>query len=499
MFQESLILAGMFSLDRYAKTAIPNITPELFSKPHYRELYRLVVSYYTKYSALPTTSAIAVELESTPMPEGLFNDAVDFLEGMSTQQPINEDWLCERAEKWAQERSIYNAMQTAIEIIDGNHKKYDKGAIPQLIADAFGVTFNKSVGIDYFSTFEEQWEYYQSPDNKIPFSVDVLNRVTKGGAKRKSLNIVMAGINVGKTTWLINMAESYLDQGLNVIYFSLEVDGHTIRERSDVSFMGENFDKVRSLEKHAYMNRGAKLRGKFKGEYVIYDMPASSVHTGHIRHVLNELKMKRGITFDVILVDYITLLNSSCLPPSSKADTNGYYTNVAEELRSLAKEMDAICWTAAQFNRSGQSADDPTMGDTGLSIGIQATSDFTLALAQPDELAKNMQVLCKVLKNRYGNKQSFGKFIMGLDNDLQKFYDVDEEHQKSYMDEADLNDFQQAKKPTTAEQLMKPTEKPNNDVKLPNRPTNQSVEDIFTTLATHSDKEKEKTVADWNF
>lgn len=502
MTEELLYLSAMFRLDRFSKVAIPNITPEYFTKPQYRELYKLVVSYHNKYQALPTVTAIAIELEHTPMPEGLFNEVVTTLEAMGTAPDSNEEWLIERAEKWAQDRAIYNAMQTAIQIMDGEHKRFDKGAIPQLIADAYGVSFNKAIGIDYFSTFEEQWDYYRTPDNKVPFSIDTLNRVTKGGAKRKSLNVVMAGINVGKTTWLINMAKGYLDQGLNVIYFSLEVDGNTIRERSDVSFMEVEFDALRALEKQPYLNRGAKLRNKFKGEFVIYDMPASTVHTGHIRHVLNELKMKRGIEFDVILVDYITLLNSATLNPSAKADTNGYFTNVAEELRSLMKERNAIGWTAAQFNRSGQSADDPSLGDTGLSIGIQATSDFTLAIAAPDELVKLGQVLCKVLKNRYGNKNTFGKFLLGLNNDLQAFYDVGEDQQKAIMDEEELQDYNKRPILTTAEQTLttKVTAQAEAKVKSATTPeAPESAEDIFARVASAQDSQKKNSVDGWQF
>lgn len=243
----------------------------------------------------------------------------------------------------------------------------------------------------------------------------------------------------GKTTFLINMAEAYMAMGLNVLYFTLEVSENVIRERTDVCIFDMNFDEVQALEKIQYLNRINTLRNKTSGELIIREFASGSIHVGHIRHVVNELKTKRGIKPDVIIVDYLTLLLSSLMHPSAKSDSNTYFTSVAEELRGLMKELECVGWTATQFNRGGQDKDDVGMSDTGLSIGIQATSDFSVAFMSPEELAKIGKALGKVLKNRYANKQTIGKFLIGLDNDKQAFFDLDEEEQKQVMENSELD------------------------------------------------------------
>jgi hypothetical protein len=445
--QEQAIINALLHNERYCRGVIPHIKPEYFADGSYQEIFKLISEYINKYSCLPTKEAIIVELNEKKLAEGIHEDALKAVQ-YSNDEGNAYEWLMDMTEKWAQDRAIYNGIMRSINILDGKDKHLDKGAIPNLLSEALGVCFDTRMGHDYFEDAEAQWEYYRNPENKVSFSIDIMNQVTKGGVTRKTLSIVMAGINVGKTTWLINMAKSYMAQGLNVVYFTLEIGEEVLRERSDVSMMEINFDEMRALEKTPYMNRIKKIEEKTKGKFNIKEFAGGTVHVGHLRHYLNELKAKKGWVPDVIIVDYLTLLLSAQLPRSAKADTNSYYTTVTEELRSLMKEFNAIGWSAAQFNRGGQDADDVGMGDTGLSIGIQATSDFTVAFISPDELGKLGKALGKVLKNRFANKQAIGKFLIGLDNDRQSFHDLDEAEQKAAMDQDEFATFQKIKKPT---------------------------------------------------
>ncbi len=446
MQEQAIINALMFN-ERYCRAVLPHIKKEYFPEAYQQEVFDLIFNYVNKYNNIPTKEALMVEMSEKKMSEGIYEDAVKLVQ-YAENSGSEYDWLMDTTEKWAQDRAIYNGIMRSINIIDGKDKHLDKGAIPSMLSEALSVCFDTRLGHDYFEDAEAQWEYYRNPQNKIAFSLDIMNMVTKGGVTRKTLNVVMAGINVGKTTWLINMAKSYLLQGLNVVYFSLEIGEDTITERSDVSMMEMRFDEMRALEKTPYLNRIKKIQEKTSGRFNIKEYPPGSIHVGHLRHYLNELKLKKNFKVDVIIVDYITLLASAHLPKSSKSDTNSYFTSVAEELRALAKEYNAILWTAAQFNRGGQDADDVGMGDTGLSIGIQATSDFTVAFMAPEEIAKLGKALGKVLKNRYANKMAIGKFLIGLDNDKQAFSDLDESEQRAVMEKDELEALEKIKKPT---------------------------------------------------
>ena len=58
------------------------------------------------------------------------------------------------------------------------------------------------------------------------------------------------------------------------------------------------------------------------------------------------------------------------------------------------------------------------------SFGIPQTADFMFALTTTEELEKNGQIQAYVLKNRYGKRNSFQKFLLGIDTSRMKLYET---------------------------------------------------------------------------
>jgi hypothetical protein len=237
-------------------------------------------------------------------------------------------------------------------------------------------------------------------------------------------NCVLAPINGGKSVHLIQQAADHLVAGKNVLYITLEMDEDTCRERIDVNVLDASFDSVFALEKSQYVNRINDLKKKTCGKLIVKEYPAGSAHVGHFRHLLQELRIKKNFVPDVICIDYLTICASSKLPASVKGNTNTYFTSVAEELRAFAQEQGIPIWTAVQFDRATQGASDAGMGNIGLALGIAATADFMFAILIPDEMAARGMVIGKIIKNRYSSYK--GKFMLGLNPDKQKFYEVDQ-------------------------------------------------------------------------
>ncbi len=447
MQQEQVIINSLIHNESFCRKVLPYLLPEYFPDAAYQEVFKTISAFVGKYNVMPTTEALMVEIGNKPLGEGLHNTAMELVQ-QSEEVSNDLGWLMDSTEKWAQDRAIYNGLMQSISIMDGKDKNLDRNIIPTIMTRALSVCFDSRLGHDYFKDAEAQWEYYNNVDNKIPFNIEIMNKVTKGGCTKKTLNVVQAGINVGKTTWLINMADQYLDQGLNVVYFTLEVAEQVIRERADACINDICFDDLRALSKIAYLGKIAAIRKKTKGSFKIKEFPTGSAHVGHLRHALNEMKLKEGFVPDVIIVDYLTLMLSSILPGSAKGNSNTYYTSVAEELRGLMVEFNVVGWTAAQFNRDGQDKEEIQMKDMGLAIGIAATADFMVALMSPEELSKMGKALGKILKNRYANKAAILRFMLNLNNDKQQFTDADDGEQRGVMEESEFKVFSAMKKPT---------------------------------------------------
>lgn len=191
---ENSILSGLIHRNDYSTKVLPFLKPEYFAEEPQKVLFGMVNKFVQQYKVLPTKEALFVNLSETKMSEGI-HDSVKNLISSIERTDADLSWLLDVTEKWCQERSIYNGIMTAFDILEGKDKKQDKHAIPKIMQDALSVVFDTRVGHDYFRDAEEHWEYIHDVKNKIPFDIDILNKVTKGGVTRKTLNIVMAGIN----------------------------------------------------------------------------------------------------------------------------------------------------------------------------------------------------------------------------------------------------------------------------------------------------------------
>lgn len=453
---ENLVLDALVNSEPYSRKVAVYLKDEYFENQSAREVFKLIQTFMGKYNKPPTKEAILIMLSEAKMPEQMYIEASEIIsEFGQTENPIDPDFMYDETEKWAKERSLYNAIMASIGIMNGEDKLRDKHAIPELMTNALGVSFDSHIGHDYFEDAELQWEYYSDPGERFPFDSELMNRITKGGVKKKTLNIVQMGINVGKTTWLIQQATEWLNRGKNVLYLTMEVAEEVIRERVDVNMMKINFDQLHALEKAQYFNRIEKMKALTQGKLIVKEFAANTAHAGHFRHVIKEILLKKGITIDMICIDHLTLVASSRLPAAAASNSNLYYTSVAEELRALGKEFNLPVWSASQFTRTGQNGNKEIgIDDTGLAIGIPATADFMIAFMQPEELAPQNKIVGKVLKNRYAGKHKIGKFIMGSDPDLQIFYDVNINEQKAIMSEEELVTLNNSTQPTTTGQSV---------------------------------------------
>jgi len=210
------ILRNLLSSDEYLRKVIPFIKKEYF-EGEYKGLFQEVVAFVNKYNKIPTQEALAIEYTDKGKE---LSEAFDL---MFRPEPVNEDWLLDRTEKWCQDRAIYLAVMDSITIIDGKHQSLTKNAVPEILSEALGVSFDTNVGHDYIDNSDDRFEFYHRKEDRLPFDLENFNEITKGGIPNKTLNIALAGTGVGKSLFMCHVAASALVQGKNVLYITLEM------------------------------------------------------------------------------------------------------------------------------------------------------------------------------------------------------------------------------------------------------------------------------------
>ena len=129
--------------------------------------------------------------------------------------------------------AVFNAVMDSIAILDGKDKDRSKNSIPEILSEALGVSFDSHIGHDFIDDFESRFDYYHRVEEKIPFDIELMNKITRGGLSRKSLNIILAGTGVGKTLAMCHFAAANLSMGQNVLYITMEMAEEKIAERID--------------------------------------------------------------------------------------------------------------------------------------------------------------------------------------------------------------------------------------------------------------------------
>ena len=446
---ETLILNNLLVREGFLRKALPFLKTEYFYDSAERKIFELIDTFVEKYNTAPTLQAIDIALQQdSTITENDYSSIHSCLADFSSESDANSDWLLAQTEKFCKDKAVFNAIAKSIRITDGKEKDLTSDAIPSILQDALAVSFNTNVGHDYIEDASARFDAYSLTEQKIPFDLELMNKITRGGIPRKTLNICMAPTGKGKSIFLCHHSANCLTQGLNVLYITMEMAEERIAERIDANLLDISLDDIQTLSKPVFESKIQKLRQKTLGKLIIKEYPTSSAHAGHFRALLSELKIKKNFVPDVVVIDYLNICASSRLKMGNNVNTNSYVKSIAEELRGLAVEQNVAMFSATQTNRGGYDNSDVELTDTAEAIALPQTVDFMFALIQDDEMEKMNQCMFKQLKNRFGKMVVLRRFMVGLDKDKMRFFDLEWTAQKNVMNEDAKADQQQAKQPT---------------------------------------------------
>ena len=259
---ELLVLRSLLYNEDYARKVVPFIRGDYFEQPSQKIVFEEVSEFITEYDELPSKEALYIEVEKREDVNEEIYKQVKELIGVLDDSPADQDWLVNTSEKWCRDRAIYLALMESIQLADGKDDKKGRDAIPSILSDALAVSFDNNIGHDYLQDYEERYESYHRKEDKIPFDLEYINKITKGGIPNKTLNIALAGTGVGKSLFMCHMASSSLLGGNNVLYITLEMAEEKIAERIDANLLNVNIQEITDLPKPMFDNKVTALSKK---------------------------------------------------------------------------------------------------------------------------------------------------------------------------------------------------------------------------------------------
>jgi archaellum biogenesis ATPase FlaH len=363
------------------------IKPEYF-EDEFRKPVKYILEYSDQHRAMPPMSL--VKAATGRQIETLLPEEVGAL----------ANWYPETIEGFARHKALEIAILDSVTLLE----KGEGGEVERLVKEAQSISLMKDLGTSYFQDPLARLERMRDRTAYISTGWPSLDKKLGGGFTRGALNVWAGGSGSGKSLWLQNIALNWVFEGLNVVYFSLELSEDLVAARLDAMVTARSTTEVfRNIRDTANaINLRSKEKGstgKKTGELIVKKMPEAGTTANDIRAFLKEYEIKTGIKPDAIIIDYLDLMT----PNGRNVDPSNLFTKdkyTSEEMRALAGEYNCLCVTASQLNRSAVEADEFDQSHIAGGISKINTADNVFAIFANKNHRENGKYELQFLKTR---------------------------------------------------------------------------------------------------
>ena len=252
--------------------------------------------------------------------------------------------------------------------------------------------------------------------NLIPFGMDVLD-YPAGGMTRKEITVLGGRPGHGKTTLMINVLKSLIEQGLKVMLFN--------REMSNT----EMIKKMCVLENKELLYADVRKNQFNDDTEIVMEMQMEKIKTkyaklkmyDHIRSLSDTMSEISKHKPDVIIDDYIQLIQADGVSEGRRFEIE----KIMQEYKWICKSENSSAFLLSQLNREMDRRinPEPKMSDYSESGVIEHTAETAMFVfyGYNFDSASYDKYESKIIsaKARYGN---VGSYIVGFNGNKCKFY-----------------------------------------------------------------------------
>ncbi len=236
-----------------------------------------------------------------------------------------------------------------------------------------------------------------------------LDKLTNGFQKT-NLIVLAARPGMGKTSLAMNIVEhAALNEGLVCAVFSLEMSETEILTRLLCSAAGVSMAAALSGKlENSDWKKIAKAQEKLRKSRINID-DSSLVTPAEILSKCRRIKARNGGRLDLIMIDYIQLMDSGKRMGGDENRTQ-VVASITRDLKIMAKELDVPVLALSQLRRI--QTGEPQLSDLRESGAIEQDADMVMFINRPDvgateedmakkKIIKGMAYL-NIAKNRHG-------------------------------------------------------------------------------------------------
>jgi replicative DNA helicase len=416
---EHIIISELLHNPEYGRRYVRFLQLEYFLDRTESLIFSHIKEHILQYDVQPSLEQLVIAIHSGLGLGGILEECDELISSFFDQlpNPRKPEWMKDQTESFIREQGTHVAIVDAISTLDGKGK-VDLPTALETAIKACQFTLDDAPGLSL--EWEPLFESLQSQDEKFPFGVNILNEMTCGGPSRKTVTVIVAPTNTGKSLILCHQTAEYLRQGKNVVYITLEMADKKVLKRIYANLLNTDINTLDGWTRKRWQQsvEGLGTLGKLK----IREYASRTAHAGHFAQYLNELKQREGFVPDVIVVDYLNECLSRTMRYSKNVSLYQYVGSIASELRAIATEHNAVLFTATQTNRDGY-AGDPDLKNTSESAQINSGADLIIGVNKDEHFPDKLRF--RVLKNRDAEMRD-RVFLVGVNRAKMRLYDIDD-------------------------------------------------------------------------
>jgi len=429
-FREMNFLCAFILSEKFCALFHKVFKPAYFENPDYKVLVAYIQSYFKKYSRPPKKLVVSYiekhkkQFQNEELYLSLKKALITSAESIDELlEKYESQYIIDDAELYIKAAALRMAMDEINLALDNDDEEnamriYEKITMPEV---------QRSNVISFEDDLDKQREVLRKNRNLI---IQFKNEVGQlvGPLYRGDFFSFASPTSVGKSWWLMWTAKQCREQGLNVLFLSLEMQEQSVMRRfeqmyyrrtlygeevSIAKFIQDDDEKYRIIHKKINAMQlkpedinelKIKAMGKFPhGRLKI--ICKAGINIGDLKAIMSELKYQNMFIPDVIILDYADKM-TTLKRVSTEREALGV---IWKDLRDLALNNNLLLVTASQTNRASWNKhftmeaiaeDARKLNEVSCAVGIMAdTTDRELGLS--------MLRLLKVRDGYYENRDVY--------------------------------------------------------------------------------------------
>ncbi len=362
--KQNALLGHLLVNEQFFKIAHRRIKPKWFLSERNSQIFKFLCGYYEKYAIYPTPSEFREYPEFLAMEPKDRNILFSFISrNIAETQQIHLEVIKLELTEWLHSVILMRGMEAAKDLYNKNEIKDCYQTLMEAIRDVASSRFDGGEQITFSNYKEYLVKAKEERVEAMTTGLSVLDRMllkgsTNGGLQRGDTTVVMAPVNIGKTTCLITMACHNIRSAKDVLFMTHEGRPDDIRLMFLANMMGVSRDGVISLYNDPSniprLEAAVRLLDKHL-KYIPYNKAGMAVEEviPIIRSSQEDwLATHDGKGFDLLVNDYPALLLTDLAKKGSlqkRSSDQIVYDNFVQ----LALEYKFHSLLAIQTNREG--------------------------------------------------------------------------------------------------------------------------------------------------